>query len=165
MLPWGPSELPGKEAPPDLEREEGVGAGVRDLLVVEVPPVPVAHRHPFGLPHLQAHHLRREPGEPRVLEPSLPHLIRGEGAEVDGIGDLQVLLLVEAFGVAVDADADEGEAVVGEEVSEGVGDVVGVEEEEHEAAAADAELEDGDGVLGGGEGGAPLGVEADDEAV
>ncbi|PON44069.1 hypothetical protein TorRG33x02_332030, partial [Trema orientale] len=45
------------------------------------------------------------------------------------------------------------------------GGVVGVDELEDEAAAGDAELEGGDGVLDvAAEGGAPLDVEADDEA-
>jgi hypothetical protein len=69
--------------------------------------------------------------------------------------------------VAADPDADEGEAAVGEEVEQGVRDVVGAEDLEDEAAAADAELQQRDGARrdAAGRGGPPLDVQAHDEAV
>lgn len=153
------------EPPPDLEGQEGIHRGVLYLLQGEVALIPAAHRHPSGLTHLHPEHLLGESSEPLLAHLRPAHSLSGEAAEIGGVDDGDAVIVGEAFDIVVDTDADEGEAAVGEKVEEGSGEVVGVEEEEDEAAAADAKLEDGHPVLGPGEAGAPLDVEADDEAV
>ncbi|WVZ68907.1 hypothetical protein U9M48_017783, partial [Paspalum notatum var. saurae] len=155
-----------EEAPADLERGERIGAGVHELLLRQPARVPGAHTDVVGLLHLDAHHLPHQRLQPGPSQRGVPELARRKAAQVHGTPHLQPVVVPQLGSVAVDADADEGEAAVGEEVEERVGDVVGVEDLEDEAAAADAELQQGDGGHDvRGEGRAPLDVQADDEAV
>uniref|UniRef100_A0A8R7TXM0 Uncharacterized protein n=1 Tax=Triticum urartu TaxID=4572 RepID=A0A8R7TXM0_TRIUA len=154
------------EPPADLERCKGVGASILQLVPRQPRRVPGADPHVVRLLGPHAHHLPHEALQPGVPQRRLPQHVRGEVAQVHRVRHLQPVVSAELLRVAVDPDADEGEAAVGEEVEEGVRDVVGAEDLEDEAAAADAQLQQRDGARReAAERGAPLDVEADDEAV
>lgn len=134
-------------------------------------PLPVAPGHVHGLLHGQPQHL------PHVsLEPQPPRA--GEAPEAAVADVLQVhrrraphaVAVGQLGGVLADADADEADGRVGEEVPDEGRDPAGagdVEQLQDEAAVAGAELEDGHRgrhrrpeVVAG----LPLAVEADEEA-
>uniref|UniRef100_A0A8R7Q9N5 Uncharacterized protein n=1 Tax=Triticum urartu TaxID=4572 RepID=A0A8R7Q9N5_TRIUA len=159
------SVVAGEELPADLEGDERVDAGVLDLLVGEAVGVPRSHRDAVRLVDAGPYDGVRDVPEPGLAEPRPAHLVGREVAQVDGVGDPEAVVVTQAVGVVLHADADEAEVRVGEEGDERLWEVVGVEELEDEAAAADAELQERDGVLRVAVAGAPLHVQPHDELV
>jgi hypothetical protein len=151
------------EPPADLHGRERVGAGVLALVLGQLAPVPGADAHIVRLLHPHAHHLPHQRPQPRAAQLGPPQRARGVAAQVHRARHLQPVPVPQPGRVVADPDPDEGEPAVGEEVGQGVGDVVGASDLEDEAAAADADLQHGDGARLAG--GPPLHVEAGDEGV
>ena len=154
-----------KQPAGDLERDEGVDAGVPDLLVAEAVRVPAAHGDPLRLREVHAHDGLHEGAQPRLAEVRAVHALRGAAAQVHRVGHLQAVVVAEPLRVRRHADAEEADPAVAEELRQRAGDVVGVEELEDEAAAAHAELQCGHRVLVRAVAWAPLDVEPDGDVV
>lgn len=127
--------------------------------------VPEARGDVVGLVNVDAQEEAAQCGEPGRAQPKHLELLLGEGAKVDGIGHVEIVVSQKLLGVVSDADPNEFDVAVGEEGGEGAWDKGRVEDLKDEAVVVDAELEGGDGVglLTVGLGvGPPLNVQAHD---
>lgn len=108
--------------------------------------VPEARGDVVGLVNVDAQEEAAQCGEPGRAQPKHLELLLGEGAKVDGIGHVEIVVSQKLLGVVSNADPNEFDVAVGEEGGEGAWDKGRVEDLKDEAVVVDAELEGGDGV-------------------
>ena len=127
----------------DLGRDEGVEAGIGDLLVAEAARVPAARGHPVRLREVDAQDGGGDGAQPSLAEVRAARVLLRVAPEVHRPAHLQAVVGPEPRRVRVHADAEEADRAVAEEPGQRGGEVVGVEELEDEAAAVHAELQGG----------------------